>query len=249
MDTAASHERMLRDLRLLKVYAYLSGAAIVVLLAVVLGGQEPDIPDVLEVRRLDVLNESGTPALVMAGHGRLPGPTFEGEEYSRELSGGRTEASGMIFFNERGDEVGGLTFHGQLAGDGYGASAGLMFDQFHQDQVVGLQYQDDGSDRSAGLHVWDRSTEVSIGRILDLVDARRRATGAARDSLEGVIRELGASGLGAHRIFLGSRERTAALVLQDPRGRDRLRLVVDSLGAARIEFLDEAGAVVRTLPE
>ncbi|HZD05001.1 MAG TPA: hypothetical protein VE173_08785, partial [Longimicrobiales bacterium] len=84
---------------------------------------------------------------------------------------------------------------------------------------------------------------------LELVDARRQATGAARDSVEAAIRELGASGLGAHRIFLGSRHRTAALVLQDPRGRARLRLVVDSLGTARIEFMDEAGAVVRTLPE
>jgi hypothetical protein len=155
----------------------------------------------------------------------------------------------MIFFNERGDEVGGLTFVGRLTDDSYQAGGGLMFDQFRQDQIVGVQYQDDGTNRSAGYHVWDRSTEVSIARILELVDARRTATGAARDSVEQVIEELAAAGLGAHRVFLGSRNRTASLGLQDPDGRVRLRMSVDSVGTALIEFLDEEGNVVRTIPE
>lgn len=250
--TPPTPEPVRRELRLLKLHAVLSSVAIVVLLvALWRTPSDPglEVVDVLDVQRINVVNESGTPALVIAGHGRLPGPTFEGTEYAQELSGGRTEASGMIFFNQRGDEVGGLTFQGRLAEEGYRASAGLMFDQFRQDQVVGIQYGDDGRDRSAGLHVWDRSTEVSIARLLELVDARRTATGAARDSVDRIIQELRASGLGAHRIFLGSRNRTATLGMEDGQGRTRLRLSVDSLGAARIEFLDEGGDVIRALPE
>lgn len=242
-------DRIHRRLRLLELYALLSTVAIVALLVGTWRTPSTGTHDVLQVQRLEVLNESGTPALVIAGHGRLPGPTFEGTEYPQELSGGRTEASGMIFFNERGDEVGGLTFHGQLDGEGYRASAGLMFDQFRQDQIVGIQYGDDGSNRSAGLNVWDRSTEVSIARVLELVEARRTAAGAALDSVERAIDELRAAGLGAHRIFLGSRNRTALLGMEDGEGRTRLRLSVDSAGAARIEFLDEAGNVTRVLPQ
>jgi hypothetical protein len=63
--------------------------------------------DTLEVERINILNEGGTPALSIARQGRLPGPTFGGTEYPQELSGGRTTAAGMIFFNERGDDVGG----------------------------------------------------------------------------------------------------------------------------------------------
>jgi hypothetical protein len=41
----------------------------------------------------------------------------------------------------------------------------------------------------------------------------------------------------------------AAIVnLGDRMGRTRLRLLVDSLGSARIEFLDENGAVVQRIP-
>jgi hypothetical protein len=154
----------------------------------------------------------------------------------------------MIFFNERGDEVGGLTYGGRLTDDAWQANGGITFDQFRQDQVVSLQYQDDGASRAAGVHVWDRSTEISIAEILRLVDARRTATGAARDSLEREIEALADRGLGARRVFLGSRDRTAALQLLDPEGRTRLRLSVDSLGAARLEFLDEDGQVVDALP-
>lgn len=50
-------------------------------------------------------------------------------------------------------------------------------------------------------------------------------------------------------MFLGSTDRTAAVLLRDPEGRPRIRLAVDSAGAARLEFLDEAGEVVQALPE
>ena len=36
--------------------------------------------------------------------------------------------------------------------------------------------------------------------------------------------------------------------LRDMNGRERLRLVVDSVGGARLEFLDEKGTVVERLP-
>jgi hypothetical protein len=247
--TASMAERIQRDMRILKLYAAISSLTVLVLVGAAFRPPRQQAFDIIDVKRINVLNDAGTPALVIAGRGRLPGPTVEGNEYAQELSGGRPGASGMIFFNERGDEVGGLTFHGRLDGDGYQAGAGLMFDQFHQDQVVGLQYQDDGTARSAGLHVWDRSTEVSIARLLELVDLRRTAVGPARDSVEAVLRRLASSGLGAHRIFLGSQERTAALRLADAQGRPRLRLSVDSTGVARVEFLDEDGNVTREISD
>ena len=53
----------------------------------------------------------------------------------------------------------------------------------------------------------------------------------------------------AHRIFLGSQNRTAVLQIRDQAGRPPIRLCVDSADTARLEFLDANGQVVRTLPE
>jgi hypothetical protein len=93
---------------------------------------------------------------------------------------------------------------------------------------------------SVDIYDWVLARD-SIRKIADTV--RRSAA----------LRELSAPRNGvplfAERLFLGrTRTRASAVVLSDPAGRPRLRLLVDSLGSARIEFLDEAGAVVSRLP-
>lgn len=237
-----------RDLKLLKAWAVVSMIALALLLPQAFDPPGSMSVDRLEVGRIDIVGESGLPALSIAGQGRLPGPTFDGTEYPQDLSGGRTTASGMIFFNERGDEVGGLTYQGDSTETGYGAYGGITFDQFRQDQVVSLRYVDDGASRSAGMDVWDRSTEVGLDGLLPLLLARRDATGARRDSVQAELDELVGGGIGAHRVFLGSRDGSALLVLRDRQGQSRVRLLVDSLDVPRLEFLDASGDVVHIVP-
>lgn len=238
---------VLRQLRTLKIWSACTTVALVALVAMVLMRPPGDF-DEIDVRRINLLNESGLPALVLAGQGRLPGPTAEGVEYPQELSGGRVSASGMIFFNARGDEVGGLTFAGDSTDGAYRAYGGITFDQFRQDQVVSIQYQDDGADRASGLHVWDRTTEVGIGELLPILERRRSGSPEERESAEEAIRELAEEGLGAHRVFLGSRNRTAALELEDAEGRVRMRLAVDSAGTPSLELFDADGTITWALP-
>lgn len=247
MNAQPTPERIARELRLLKAYAVCSSLALGALLFTAFAPQT-QTQELIRARRVEIVNEDGRYALVLAGKGRLPGPVFGGKEYAQELSGGRVQATGMIFFNERGDEVGGLTYHGQRRDDGYSASGGIMFDQFQQDQVVGMQYSDNGTRRSAGFHVWDRSPDVAIGDIIGIVDARSRATGAARDSIDQLLRSYPGMDRTAHRIFLGSDNRTATLLLRGTDGRPRIRLYVDTANVARLEFLDEAGTVVDAFP-
>lgn len=247
MPAPHTPDRMAAELRLLKVYAACSSLALGALLFTAFAPAS-QTQELIRARRIEIVNEDGRYALVLASRGRLPGPVFGGKEYPQALSGGRPEATGMIFFNERGDEVGGLTYHGQRTDDGYRASGGIMFDQFEQDQVVGLQYSDNGTRRSAGLNVWDRSPDVAIADIIDIIEARSRATGAARDSINEVLRAIPGMDQSAHRIYLGSDNRTATLLLRDTRGRARIRMYVDTANVARLEFLDEAGEVVDAFP-
>ena len=107
----------------------------------------------------------------------------------------RPHVSGMIFYNEEGDEVGGLIYNGiprdynGIPRDsGYSAVGHLSFDQWKQNQVVALQYIDNGRTRRSGLRVWDRPTDVSVARQLDLmtVDATRSQTyGISRTTASG----------------------------------------------------------------
>jgi hypothetical protein len=53
---------------------------------------------------------------------------------------------------------------------------------------------------------------------------------------------------GAERILVGrTRDRSATIALSDAAGKPRVRLVVDSAGAARLDFLDASGQVTRSI--
>jgi hypothetical protein len=125
-----------------------------------------------------------------------------------------------------------------------------MFDQYGQDQTVGLTYDEQDGRRSAGLRVWDRP-DVPITVLADMVEPiKQMPDGAEKTRRMAAVRDsamklnLG----GAQRVFVGKQpNKTATVLLADAQSRPRLRLVVDSAGAARIEFLDATGKVLRTI--
>ena len=69
--------RIRSELRLLKLYALLSSLVIVVLAVAAFQAPRREAFDVLDVNRINVMNDAGTPALVIGGQGRLPGPVAD----------------------------------------------------------------------------------------------------------------------------------------------------------------------------
>jgi hypothetical protein len=203
----------------------------------------------IDVERLNIIGANERPVLVLANRRLIPGPSMNGKDYPAAIADGRDLVSGLIFFNEQGDEVGGLIFNGISKDSGYSAVGHLSFDQWKQNQVVALQYIDGGTSRRAGLNVWDRPTDVTMDEQLDRGLRMMEATGAERDSLRQAAAAARARGdYGVHRLFVGSRDRTAQVLLRDAKGRVRVRLYVDSADVARLEFLNESGDVVSAYP-
>lgn len=200
----------------------------------------------IDVERINVVAPNGKPRLVISNAERAPDAVINGKTYHRSGS----NQAGMIFYNDEGSEDGGLGFGGRTQNGHVSADAGLMFDQYGQDQTVGITYDEQDGRRSAGLRVWDRPDQP-INVLADMVEPikqmpdgpeKTRRMAAIRDSAI----KLGLGG--AQRVFVGKQpNKTATVVLADAHSRPRLRLVVDSAGAARIEFLDAKGGVLRTI--
>ena len=244
------YARFEREIRRLKLYAIgCTALAVASLLATALQAQdENDRFAVIDVERINVVEADGRLALVIANSRRLPGPILNGEELDKSLSLGRAEAAGMLFVDPAGTEVGGLVYSAVTAPDnGYTAGSSLTFDQHQQDQVVGISYSDNGSTRAAGFNVWNRPTTITIEEIVDIFrNSPDRQAGEQR--FVELMRERGEATGGVRRLFLGSRDKTVALRLMDPEGRERIRISVDSDSNARLEFLDEEGSVIHALP-
>ena len=96
----------------------------------------------IDAERVNIVGTNGKPVMVLANRRLIPGPSMNGKEYPRSLADGRDLLSGLIFFNDQGDEVGGLIYNGIKKDSGYSAVGHLSFDQWKQNQVVALQYLD-----------------------------------------------------------------------------------------------------------
>jgi hypothetical protein len=211
-------------------------------------GSEPRVAkfEQIDVQRINVVEPDGKPRLVLSNRSLFPGLYWGGKEFRHHSR----DTGGMLFYNSEGDEVGGLTFDGRRQGADWGANAGLMFDQFKQDQTVGIEYSEQNGQRRAGLRVWERPNQ-SMLPLVELSDQIAAATSdeqraQLRTQMLGIAQQWGPMG---ERLFVGKQLDESVVRLADKQGRPRLVLKVDGAGEPSVEFLDPAGKVVRRIPE
>ncbi|HEX6938252.1 MAG TPA: hypothetical protein VF158_02480 [Longimicrobiales bacterium] len=237
--------RLRKELRFLRLYVVFSVPVLAVLLfAAISERAKAPYFEEITVERINVVEPDGTRKLVIASSARQTEGTIGGVQIPIE----RTRPAGLVFFNDYGDEVGGLGFGGDRTKGGQY----LAFDQAGQDQVltfVTREWTDDQGRRlrTSGIELVDRPTDRTLLDVLALMreleaieDPEERAR--ARAQIDGPAT------FGAPRMFVGrTAEGQATVALMDGRGRYRLRMVVEADGAAAIEFLDAEGNVIRRI--
>ncbi len=204
---------------------FLEGAALgltVLLAAVSVAAtmQQPRFEE-LSAERINIIEPDGTPRLILYNSSHTPGAILYGKDHPHP---NRSPHAGMLYFNDEGTENGGS----------------LTFDQFDQDQVVSL---------SGGLRVWDQPY-TPIAQLLERVQAARaKPEGQERTrAMEEVSAWARAQGVFRQRLRAQTtRDKSAMIELADTLQRPRLRMVVDSLGSARLEFLGDSGQVLRAI--
>ena len=248
-----NQQQLERDVRFLKRYAVVTSALLVVGCFAAFK-QTTATPEKakfteIDVERINIMEPDGKYRLVISNRPRSIGPIYKGKPIGYE-GGGRP---GLIFFNDEGTENGGLTFTGARGADGrYRSSLHMSFDQFNQDQILNLDYADNNGRRTTGFSVNDRA-DIDIYEWVMQRDtlAKKYGTDTAsfnRDMNAWLAARSKGVPLLAQRMFVGKDPaKNAILMLSDVNSKPRLRLVVDSLGAARIEFLDATGRVTNTI--
>lgn len=231
-----------RHLRILHAYVGLSALLFVVLASGALAQRStPQRIDELTVQRINVVDADGTLRMVISNKDRMHPGVMDGITINRPRP-----VAGLLFFNDEGDEVGGLAYSGDTRGGERRASALLAFDQLKQDQTIGISYSERNGERTAGLQVWDRSDEPLSGLIRQLNEANAISDPAVREKAVQAARASAPPG--PRRVFVGKTPDKAATVsLADADGKPRLVLKVEPDGAASVEFLDANGKSLRRL--
>ena len=232
-----------REIKVLRAYVAVCTAAIV-LVAIAAFGQPagPQKFGEINVERINIVDGNGTLRMVLSNKDRMHPGVLDGKVIDRPRP-----VAGMLFFNDEGDEVGGLTYTGQERDGQRRATSGIAFDQFKQDQIIALTYSENNGQRTAGLQLWDRP-ETRLSELIEKLNAANKISDPA--AREAAIKKARAEAPPApRRVFVGKNaDRSAAVSLADGTGKPRLLLRVDAGGEASIEFLDEAGKVVQRIP-
>ena len=194
----------------------------------------------LTAQRINIVEPDGRLALVISDHAHQHPGRIDGKDQPA-----RDRPAGMIFFNQDGDECGGLVYEGTKRS----ADMVVSFDQYKNDQIMQLQYEQDSDQhllRSYGLKLWDRSDQFTMANLVDYFDSldRRKDTAATNAAVK-ALREKGY--LGRERLFLGrTKDGNTGLFLRDEKGNPRLRIYVSKENEPVIETLNEKGEVVHT---
>lgn len=232
-----------KEVRFLKIYAVSTTLlfALILLSAFTLQKKNQSF-DEINVERINIVEKDGKLRMVISNRERQHPGMIDGKPIPRE--NGRPP--GLIFFNHRGDECGGLIFD-ENSGKGHFIS--LTFDKSRQDQTIGLQHlEGDDGEYYAGLAIWDRP-HTSLMDFLQKVEViKNMPDETAKNAAFKEMRDMGE--LGAERISIGKqRDKTAKISLSDARGRPRIRISVEATGNPKLEFLDETGSTIYALPE
>ena len=190
----------------------------------------------LTAERINIVEPDGQLKLVISNNQRQhPGMV------SGKLLPVRERGAGLTFFNEAGDECGGLLYNGNQ----HEASMVYSVDQFRNDQLMQLQYsqrtQANQISRSYGLRLWDRNDSFPLARELAYLDSLQalRDTAAYR---RGLAQLVASNRLGAERLFLGKATNgETGLFLRDSKGRVRLKIYIDAYDQPVMHLLDATG--------
>ncbi len=209
----------------------------------------------LNVKRINVREENGSYALVIANSQNLPGPN---PQDTQDKS--RRGIPGILFYDPLGEEIGGLIFPARPKDGTFAGGIQLSMDQVRQrgGEAIALRTWRDGDFVRSGLEIVDYATDKSIreaARDPEIRALLQKAKELPEEERERFFQEtylpaLGRKGYLTHRILLmteGAHRRAAKLELRDSLSRPRIRLIVDENDVPRIELLDENGRIIRAI--
>lgn len=233
-----------RDVRFLKFYSALTTLilAVLALSAFTAAGKKEKFGEI-DVQRINLVEPDGKVDLVISNRSLFPAPLVNGRTGKRQ----GTASPGMLFYNQQGDEDGGFVWEGGPTRDGYYAGASITFDQYKQDQTLGITYSDTNGKRAAGFSVWDRPETPLTATMDRFAEIEKMTDSSARASAIQKLKDAGE--YGRTRIYLGKdADKSAMLYMADTNGRARLIVKVDGNGNPTLKFLDEHGKKIYSLP-
>ncbi len=177
----------------------------------------------LNVEKLNICEPDGTVKMALFNSQNVPSLILEGEDL---LPGHRANdgISGAMFYNNHGDECGGLIYGSTVDEEGkVEMGMSLTFDKWKQDQVVQIHLDKDGEQERYGISIYDRP-DYSIKKSLDMINEFREETD--RDKQIKLVEQIQAKN--QRRLFVGHDvDGETKVSLYDSLGKEKIKLYIN----------------------
>ncbi|QDP84124.1 hypothetical protein FNJ88_00595 [Chryseobacterium sp. SNU WT5] len=198
--------------------------------------------DEINVKRINIIEKDGTIRMVIANKELQHSGRMDGKDWEK-----RERQAGMIFFNDLGDECGGLIYAAKKNSDGsVNSGMSITMDRYRDDQV--LQILNDESIKGDKI-MSQRGFFVNDYKSLEGIDARNKAYKDAEKITDEKLRneklrEISKNHGSSNLLFLGkTKGNSQGLFIADQNGQPKLMIYVDDKGQPKIQTFDEKGEI------
>lgn len=194
--------------------------------------------DELTVQRINVVEPDGTLKMVISNSDKQHPGMVNGKKLEE-----RERQPGMLFFNEEGDEVGGLVYAGNKED---GAGMVLSFDQYKNDQIMQTQYIRHNGKQQYGMNIWDRSEKITTPKLNFIRDSLKTKGFSNREISKEIEKINDGKPYTSTRMFSGKNfNNQVGLFLKDESGNDRIKIYIDKNNEPKFEILNNKGKIIR----
>lgn len=201
----------------------------------------------INVKRINIIENDGTLRMVLSNKDLQHSGRMDGKDWEK-----RERPSGLIFFNDQGDECGGLIYQTKQTKNGLISGMSITMDRYKDDQVLQLSNQEsivNGKIMSQrGININDYPAESNITTRMELFAQAEKITDPeTRKKKINEIYELHGE---RNLLFLGkTRGNSQGLFLNDATGKPKLMIYVDEKGNPKIQTFNTKGEMKNVIAE
>jgi len=197
--------------------------------------------DELIVKKITIVGEDNLPRMVLSNETRQHSGRMNGKEWPK-----RERPSGIIFFNNQGDECGGLVYQTKDKDGKIISGMSFTMDNYKDDQVVQILNDEYYANGKSSIERGISINQYSDGTNIDVRNKKLEELEKIKDEKEREqkISELMQKEGSVNRLFIGkTRGNSSGLFLAGPDGKPKMMIYVDEKGDPKIQTFNEKGEV------
>jgi hypothetical protein len=197
--------------------------------------------DEIEVKKITVLGEDNLPRIVLSNESRQHSGRFNGKDMEK-----RERPSGIIFFNNQGDECGGLVHQSKIKDGKTTSGMSFTMDNYNDDQVVQILNDEYYADGKAYIQRGININQYPIGSNMEernkKIEEIKKITDKTERNLK--LKEVMEKEGSVNRLFIGrTKGNSSGLFLSGPDGKPKMMIYVDEKGNPKIQTFNDKGEI------